>query len=144
MMRRLKLWWLQRNLKRSDKVYSKYVAEAEGKQQQSRISEAMSVREGQRDAILTLRSVLLSDEADSLGIPVPPFSDKQSWEDGRIPGTARLKLKAQSQLLQAIRNEHREKWSTFTFMMKEIVTPLIGILGAIMGLLSIIHAFRSK
>jgi len=29
-------------------------------------------------------------------------------------------------------------------MLKEIVTPIIGVLGAIMGVLSLIHAFKSK
>jgi hypothetical protein len=144
MRKGLKLWWLGRKLKSSNKSYSKYIAKAEGEERESRISEAMSVRQEQRDEILNLGSLLLSDEAESLGIPVPSFSDKESWEEGWMPGTVRLNLEAQSRLRQAIRNEHREKWSTFAFVVKEIVAPVIGVLGAIMGLLSLIHAFRSK
>jgi hypothetical protein len=104
----------------------------------------MSIRHEHRDQILNLSSLVLSDEAESLGIPVPPLSDKTSWEEGWMPGTVRLNVEAQARLRQAIRSEHREKWSTFAFVVKEIVAPVIGVIGAIMGLLSLIHAIRSK
>jgi hypothetical protein len=31
-----------------------------------------------------------------------------------------------------------------SFVLKEVVTPLIGVVGVIMGLLSLIHALHSK
>ena len=144
MMKTLKLWWLDWQRERSNKKYSKYIAKAKGDERESLISEAMDVRHGQRDEILNLRSLLLSDKAESLGVPVPPFSDKASWEEGWMPGTVRLNIEAQSRLRQAIRKERREKWGTFTFVVKELVAPVIGVLGAIMGLLSLIHALRPK
>ncbi|MFZ0865066.1 MAG: hypothetical protein WAN06_00290 [Candidatus Sulfotelmatobacter sp.] len=144
MIRDVKLWWLRQRAKRSNKNYSKYVASAKGEERESLISEAMSVRDEQRDQILTLSSLLLSDKAESLGIPVPPFGDKTAWEEGWMPGTVRLNVEAQARLRQAIRNEHREKWSIFAFVVKEIVAPVIGVIGAIMGLLSLIHALHSK
>jgi len=151
-MSRFKLWRLRRERKRSGKSYSEYVDKAESADDaQFRICEAMDVRDDIRDKILQLRSLQLQDQAEDLGIPIPAFRDPDSWEDGRDPGTVRLNLKAQLQLKQAIRTEQREnrteqqeKWSTAAFMLKEIVAPVIGILGAIMGLLSLIHAFRSK
>ena len=144
MKKGLKLWWLRRGMKRSSKSYSKYIAEAKGEEREYRAAEASQDRSERRDEILRLNSILLSDQAESLGIPVPPLSDKDSWEQGWEPGTIHLTLKAQSQLRQAIRNERREKWSFAAFVLKEIVTPLIGAIGAIMGLLSLIHAFKPK
>lgn len=144
MVKELKLWWLRWKLKISNKSYSKYVAEAKGEQQEYRISEAINVRDEKRSEILGLNSRLLSDQAESRGIPIPALTDKESWESGWEPGTIRLTVEAQAKLRQAIRNERREKWSFAAFILKDIVTPLIGAIGAVMGLLSLIHALRSK
>jgi hypothetical protein len=144
MMKGLKLWWMQQRLKASNKSYSKYVEAAKGEEREFRISEAINVRDVKRDEILQLRSMLLSDQAESLGLPVPPLSDKESWESGWWPETIRLTVKAQSQLRQAIRKERQEKWSFAAFILKDVAVPLIGSIGAIMGLLSLIHSFKSK
>jgi len=144
-MARLQLWRLKRERKSSEGKYSKYIGQAaDADEKESRIMEWIEERERIRDKILHLRSMQLSATAEDLGIPVPPLSDKESWEEGRNPGTVRLTLDAQSKLRQAIRVEQREKWSVVVFLLKEIIVPLIGILGAIMGLLSVIHALRSK
>jgi hypothetical protein len=140
-----KLWKLRLERRKSQKEYSKYVAEAKDAENEDfRICEAIEEREKIRDKILSLKSIQLSDMAEDLGIPVPPASDKESWEEGYNPGTVRLTVNAQLQLKQAIRNEQRERWSVAVFVLKEIVAPLIAIIGAIMGLLSLIHAIRSK
>ena len=92
--------------------------------------------------ILQLKSSYLSAKAEKLGIPVPPSSDEQSWVDaGR---GFHLTVEAQLELKRAIRNEQREKWGLAAFMLKEIAAPLVGSIGAIMGLLSLIHSFKSK
>jgi hypothetical protein len=148
MRRAFKLWWLERSRRKSNKSYSAYVAEAKDEEQQFRISEAINDRDERRDQIQSLRSMLLTDRAEGLGIPIPPLSDTESWEPGRIPGTTHLTLKAQAQLSQSIRNERIENWSVPAFVLKDIVTPLVsllvGLLGMIMGLFSLIHAFHSK
>jgi hypothetical protein len=148
MTREFKLWWLERSRRKASKSYSAYVAEAKDEEQQFRISEAINDRDERRDQIQSLRSMLLTDRAESLGISIPPLSDSESWECGRIPGTVYLTLKAQSQLLQAIRTERKEQWSMAAFVLKDIVTPLgsllVGLIGMIMGLLSLIHSFHSK
>lgn len=139
-----KLWRLRRERKKSGKAYSKYIDQATGyEDRQFRISEAIDCREQIRDKILHLRSLELVDQAEDLGIPVPTLQDMESWEYGRSPGTVRLTTKAQIQLRDTIRKERRDKLSIAAFMLKEIVTPIIGVLGAIMGVLSLIHAFRS-
>lgn len=144
-MTSFKLWRLRRRRKKGAKEYSKYIAEAkDAEDKEYRISEAMSARDEIRDEILHVRSLKLSDEAEELGIPVPSLSDKESWEDGMRPNYVRLTQKAQLELLRSIRAERREKWANLAFVLKEIVTPTIGVLGAIMGLISLIHVFRSK
>ena len=148
MRREFELWWLERNRRKTNKSYSAYVAKAKGEEQQLRICEAISDRDERRDQIQGLRSILISDRAEGLGIPIPALSDSESWEPGRIPGTTHLTLKAQAQLLQAIRTERKEQWGMAAFVLQDIVTPmgglLVGLLGMIMGLLSLIHSFHSK
>ena len=144
MIKDFKLWWLHQRRKKSNRVYSKRIEQTSGEERAFLIQEAISVRDEERDQILNLRSISLLDEAEYLSTAVPPLSDKESWESGGRPGTIRLTLCAQSQLQQAIRIEKKEKWSVAAFMLKEITAPLIGLLGTIMGVLSVIHAFRSK
>lgn len=144
MIKNFKLWLLHQKRKKSNRAYSNYIAQATGEEREFRIQEAMNVRDEERDELLNLQSIILSGEAEYLSLPVPPLSDKESWESGQGPDTVRLTLRAQSQLRQAIRNEKKEKWSVAAFVLKEIVTPLIGVLGAIMGLLSLIQVFHSK
>ena len=139
-----KLWWLHQKRKKSSREYSKYIDQATGDEREFRIREAMDARDEERDQILNRKSISLLDEADYLSLPVPPFDDKESWESGRRPGTIRLTLHAQSQLRQAIRQEKKDKWSVTAFRLKELALPLIGVLGALSGVLSVAHALRSK
>ena len=45
-------------------------------------------------------------------------------------------ISAQEQALkQAIRNQRKENWGVFTFVVKEILAPVVGVIGAFMGLL---------
>jgi hypothetical protein len=144
MIKHFKLWRLHQRRKKSDKYFSKHIDQVTGDEREMLIAEAMDVRDEERDEILSLNTGLLSREAEYLGVVVPPLSDKESWQAGRIPGTIRLTLQAQSKLRQAIRNERREKWSLAAFVLKDVVAPLIGVVGVIMGLLSLIHSFKSK
>ena len=143
-MNTLELWRLRWELKRSTKSYSKYVAEAKGEDRELRICEAMNYRNLILDKILMLRSMHLSDKAEILGIPVPPLNDKDAWRNGLLPGTVHLSTSAQLSLNEAIRKEQRERWSFPAFILRDIMTPLIGVLGAVTGLLAVIHLFHSK
>jgi hypothetical protein len=144
MLNRLRLWWLRRQLKSGRKAYSKYVDESKGEEREFCIHEAMDAAREQRDKILNLSSAPLRDKAESLFIPVPPLADKESWEEGYWPNSIRLNLEAQAKLRKAIREEQRERWGFVAFLLKEIATPLIGAIGAVMGLLAFLHAFKSK
>jgi hypothetical protein len=145
-MRGLTLWRLRRKRKRLAKKYPRAIDEAkDGDEAQAIMSEAMEDREDIRDKILHLRSLALADKAEDLGLIVPSYRYQRNlWEDGLEPGTVRLTQEAQLKLQQAVRSEQRDRWSLAAFVLKEIVTPIIGVLGAIMGVLSLIHAFKSK
>jgi hypothetical protein len=145
-MRAFSLWRLRQERKRSTKKYSKQIDQAkDGNEAQMLMVEAADVREDIRDSILHLNSLRLLDKAEDLAIPVPSYQhQRESWEDGREPGTVHLTREAQIELTRAIRIEQKERWAVAAFVLKEIVTPIIGVLGAVMGVLSLIHAFRSK
>src|ERR1019366_7601760 len=145
-MRAFSLWRLRQERKRPTKKYSKQIDQAkDGNEAQMLMVEAADVREDIRDSILHLNSLRLLDKAEDLAIPVPSSQhQRESWEDGREPGTVHLTREAQIELTRAIRIEQKERWAVAAFVLKEIVTPIIGVLGAVMGVLSLIHAFRSK
>ena len=134
------LWRLNRQLRRGNSAYSTSIAKAKGEEQQALIAEWIDEREHKRDEILSTRSMLLQEKAERLAIPVPPLSDKQSWVDGRRPGTVHLSLESQNLLLKTIRAEQREKWTT----LKEIGPTITGLIGAMMGVLSLLHSFYFK
>lgn len=145
MLKNFELWRLRRKQRKSNEEYSRLVDEAKDpEEQQFRMSEAVDADEQYRDKIMGLQSRLLRNQAERLGIPVPSFSDKNSWDAGYVPGTWHLSLTAQLQLRQAIRTERRDKWGFAAFLLKDVATPIIGGIGAIMGLISLIHALRSK
>ena len=145
-MRAFTLWRLRQERKRAGKKFAKAINEAKDRDEvQALMSEAGDYREDIRDQILHLRSLELTDKAEDLGLPVPSYQDaRNSWEDGREPGTVHLAHQALIQLQQAIRTERREKWNFAAFWLKEILTPFIGIIGAVMGLITVIHAVHSK
>jgi hypothetical protein len=144
-MRAFTIWRLQRKRKRLNKKYSKDIDRTKnGDEVQGILSEAADVDEDFRDHILHLNSLALRDKAENLGIIFPSYQQRELWEDGREPGTVHLTQKAQIELRHAIRVEQKERWGVAAFVLKEIVTPIIGVLGAIMGVLSLIHAFHSK
>jgi hypothetical protein len=145
-MRAFTIWRLRRQRKRSQRKYHNLIEKAQhGDDSQILMNEAADERADIRDAILHFSSLDLLDKAEDLGLPIPTYAqNRDQWEDGRQDGFIHLKRAAQIQLRQDIRNEQREKWNVMAFVLKEIVTPVIGILGAVMGLLSIIHAFHLK
>jgi hypothetical protein len=141
----VRIWWLNRKRKRTAKMFAKLIHKAKTQEErESLISEAMSERDMIEDEILHLRSIGIQERAQNAGLPVPQYSDKQAWQDGMNPATTRLSPQAQLELNRLIRAERRDKWSVAAFIVKEVAAPLIGAIGAIMGLLSLIHSFFPK
>jgi hypothetical protein len=140
----LEIWWMHQKRKKSNKKYSKLIAQANGDEREFLIQEAMNVRDEERDQILSRNSDYLIEEAEYLSLPVPILGDTESWERSRRPTRNRLTLRAQSELRRAIRKEKQDKWSVSAFRLKELALPLIGILGALSGVISVFHALWSK
>lgn len=144
-MRAFTIWLLQREQKRACRRYAEWIKAAKDRDDENLITlDAMDERDRIRDKIWHLRSLQLQDEAERLGIPIPALNAMEHWEPGLAPNTIRLTLKAQSDLRQAIRSEKRDKWSVFTFVVKEIAVPIIGVIGGIMGLISLVHSLHLK
>jgi hypothetical protein len=138
----LRIWWLNGKRKRTAKMFDKLIRKAKTHEdKESLISEAMAERDLIEDEILHQRSMDIQERAQNAGLPVPPFSDKQAWQDGINPATTRLSPQAQLELNRLIRAEERDRWSVVAFLVKEVAAPLIGAIGAVMGLLSLIHSF---
>jgi len=144
MNKTLELWWMHQKRKKSNQKYSKLIGQASGDERELLILEAMDVRDDERDQILNRNSECIREEAEYLSVPEPPSDDKVSWERSRIPRVTRLTVQAQSKLRQNIRKEKIDKWSVLAFGLKEVALPLIGVLGALSGVISVIHALRSK
>jgi hypothetical protein len=141
----VKIWWLNRKRKRTAEMYAKLIRKAKTHEdKESLISESMTERDLIEDELLHLRSMDIQERAQNAGLPVPPYSDKQAWQDGFDPATTRLSPQAQLELNRLIRAETRDRWSVFAFLVKEVAAPLVGAIGAIMGLLSLIHSFFPK
>ena len=96
------------------------------------------------DRINVLESIRLQEKAERMGIPIPPLSDKQSWEKGYKPNTTFLGVKARLQLLTEIRKERRERWEGRTFWISRILIPLIGLIIGLIGALTALVSVWKK
>jgi hypothetical protein len=112
-MTALKLRRLRRERKRSAARYATSIKAAKDRDDvDALIAEATDVRDDIEDAILHFSSLDLIDKAKDLGIPYPSYQQQRdSWEEGREPGTVHLSKQAQLHLKQAIRTERRERWA---------------------------------
>ena len=131
------LWKLQRERTELEKRFGRMISQAEREgdheKRESLISELLMERGLIDDRINGLESIRIQERAERLGVPIPPLSDKESWENGYKPNTIFLSVKARAQLRSEIRKERRERWDWIT----RIITLLVGLIGAITGLISV-------
>jgi hypothetical protein len=88
----------------------------------------------------------LLEQADELDLPRPPYSDKSKWEiaDESLveDGAPVLTLETMMDLRSTIRKEQRERRESIDFWLKGAgvgVTILTGLVGALIGLLSLLN-----
>jgi hypothetical protein len=89
-----------------------------------------------------LRTRILVKKARRLGVAVPPtpsgYEDNDDWDFNTSTGDFTLRRETELRLTREIRKEeiertqHRTRW----------VSLIIGLIGIIMGLISLIHALR--
>lgn len=94
--------------------------------------------------------------AHRLDIPVPPqyesgteqFNEDDNWYFNQMTGNSTLTTKAWRELVEAIRKEemarleHQMRW--VSHVIAPVLGLLIGLTGAIMGLISLIHSLYPK
>ncbi len=86
---------------------------------------------------------VLMDEAHTLHIPLPPFTDETKWVR-YPPGTIHLSTEGIQEVRAAIRREKQERreavrqWLTIR---ASLITIITGLVGALIGLVAV---FRSK
>lgn len=88
------------------------------------------------DRISRLQTTFLIDEAQRYLLPTPKFSDdhRGAWERATTAAHYQLKLSAIAELSAAVnrvKKERRDAWQSW-------VTLLIGVIGALIGLMSIL------
>jgi hypothetical protein len=106
------------------------------------------------DDAKVLRTWIVVNRAKRLGIELPKKPDfgteeadeNEDWTENRATGNLFLTEKAFHSLLRKIRDEENERLEHKTRYVRNIVVPLggllIGLVGSIMGLISLIHTLK--
>jgi hypothetical protein len=97
-----------------------------------------------------MRTELLVHRARRLGIPVPPrpvadsdeVFENESWEVNTTTWNFYLKDEAELKLRREIRKEEVERLQHQMRWVSQVIIPLIGLIGALMGLISLLHSLR--
>jgi ABC-type uncharacterized transport system involved in gliding motility auxiliary subunit len=97
-----------------------------------------------------LETEMLVDRARKLGIPVPPrpnvyderASENEFWEVNFRTGNCYLKEETELRLRREIRKEEVERLEHQMRWVSQVIIPIIGLIGALMGLISLVHSLR--
>lgn len=135
---RYRLWKLLRSRQKTKKTYDDLIKKAQNddREQQSIVSEAVFFVGEEDLKIRELHTEYLCQVAKNLIIPIPEFKDESIWENVHSFGIMYiLTPKGVYEFKRLIRNEKKEK--------REIIfswiTLLIGLLGAIIGVISVLR-----
>jgi len=109
--------------------------EKKHEERDSLISELMQELSLYDDEIGLAETMALRRQAERLGVPVPQFSDKTSWEQGYNPAISYLTVNARAALRGAIRHERRERWEFRSLFVKDLTAPVVAILASIVSLI---------
>lgn len=139
---------LRRLQKKQTKItteYNKQIDEARQKKNQAEVKKLsqLVIYEYdivERDIEIT-RSRYYINEANRLVIPIPAYDDKEIWDD-KFRGRGVLTKKGTAEIRSLIRQEKKEKMELIQTIIKTIIVPLTGIIGALTGLLAIIFALK--
>jgi len=143
-----RLWWAERRdaeaLRELRQKFKTQIDAAQTKgweERQADLRDYISAQNYINDAEC-LRTSILIKKARRLGIVIPPnatgHDDNNDWSFNQATGDLTLSAEAELRLTREIRKEemerlqHRMRW----------VNPIIGLIGSLMGLISLIHALR--
>ena len=134
-----KLWRLRWQRDRTQRKFGRWIHKAEKEkdrdEHESLITEAMQEENFSNDEIYCAETNQLRHRAERLGLPVPDFSDKTSWERGYNPAISYLNPAARTALRQAIRREWHGRWEFAIVIVKDLAFPLIGIIATVVSLI---------
>ncbi len=141
------LWRAQRKRRQLDRLFRRLTSKAEKEKRrddvESLVAEHGFERDLVNDTINALESSRIQERAERLGIPVPKYStDNEAWEKGFQPNVVYLSLKTRAELRTQLRKERRERVEYCTLVVKDLIVPLVGLIGAIIGLISVIGSVR--
>ena len=93
-----------------------------------------------------LESALLVQKARRLGVALPPFpkgiEDNDDWIQNLVKCSLSLRRASKLNLMKEVRKEEMERLQHQMRWVSQVVIPIIGLIGALMGLISLIHALR--
>lgn len=143
------LWRTRRERKKTDKLFERLIAKARKKghveEPESLGQEHSMEREIIDDKISFLETLEIQRRAEKFGVPVPPLSDKESWEKGYSPYSIRLTKQAKLRIADEIRKERRARISDrmlWVDYLGPLVSPVTGLVGATIGLVALLRACK--
>jgi hypothetical protein len=81
-----------------------------------------------------LTTAHLLEQARRLQLPIPDFDDEKYWTESEIFGGKQLTTEGVTKLRADIRMERKARWDFYSGH----ITLLIGLLGAIIGVVSVL------
>jgi histidinol phosphatase-like enzyme len=131
------LWRQQRACRKSEKFYKKAIQKLlkAGKQKEAQEMEeeaSFIVGDCHRDLGFAVTRAIVK-EAQYLRVPLPEYSDKESWDN--FYGYWTLNPKAYDDLRKRIRQERKERREIWISWVKDVIAPLGGIAISIISLL---------
>lgn len=143
-----KLWQLQRQRRKLAQLFEPDIERAEREKRhddwQSLVSEYQGEQSLLNDEIQVAQTFRLIREAENIGLPTPPFSNKELWEQGYNPQKSYLSVAAQHDLRRAIREEQVARRDYWVGWIKDVAAPLISIIGALMGIIALVHSLWKR
>ncbi len=93
-----------------------------------------------------LRTRILIKKARRLGVAIPPdatgYEDNDDWNFNQATGYSTLTRSAELRLAREIRKEEMDRLQHQMRWVSQVAIPIIGLIGSLMGLISLIHALR--
>jgi hypothetical protein len=131
-----KLWRLRWKRDRYSRKMDRAIRKSKNhEERESLISEVMQEVSLYDDEVSLAETMALRRQAERIGVPVPQFSDKTSWEQGYNPAISYLAANARAALRGAIRHERRERWEFVALFVKDLTAPVVAILASIVSLI---------
>jgi hypothetical protein len=152
-----KLWWTERRddkkRKRLKAHYYPLLEAAKKEKDEKKHNAILSEYRTELDFIddaKALRTGVVIRRAKRLGIQLPAepefgtleADENEDWLENRATGNVYLTDKAMHALVVQIREEDNRRLEHEMRYFRNIVVPLVGLIGSIMGLISLIHSLK--